>query len=370
MAEFAKNLIAAYGQGNQAGQEETRRGTIAAYLPGAMKGNEADIGAVAQVDPGLGFKLQETLRTAKADDLARAKETWQLVDSIIRKKDGSFITDPKEFEFAQMLLRNRGAKPEEIAQLRPENMEMLARTAEMMRGYNPEERLRDERAFAHQDRMFNETARANRVQEAARAQGGAGAGGFSNMAFDNISSLRKEYQSATKDFGTVRDAYGRIKATSSSASPAGDIAMIYAFMKMLDPGSVVRETEFATAQNAKPLLDRLGVSWDSVKSAWEGTRLQPTVRQDFLKQANSLYSQQLGQYKNVKNTYGTLSQRFGIDPSLVLTDQTGGIPEPEEPPPSFTPGGVGKPISTQAEFDALPSGTVYTEPDGQQYRKP
>jgi hypothetical protein len=28
------------------------------------------------------------------------------------------------------------------------------------------------------------------------------------------------------------------------------MAMIFAFMKMLDPSSVVRETEFANAQNA------------------------------------------------------------------------------------------------------------------------
>lgn len=171
-----------------------------------------------------------------------------------------------------------------------------------------------------------------------RPQPGGGLGGLDNKTFDNISGLRKEFQGATKDFGAVRDAYGRIKATSGAATPAGDISMIYAYMKMLDPTSVVRESEFSIAQNARPLLDRLGLSWDSVKSAWQGQKLQPEVRRDFLNQASSLYKQQLGQYENTKKQYGGLAQRFGFDPALVLTDQTGGLqPDEQAPPPGDAP---------------------------------
>ncbi len=171
-----------------------------------------------------------------------------------------------------------------------------------------------------------------------RPQPGGGLGGLDNKTFDNISGLRKEFQGATKDFGAVRDAYGRIKATAGAATPAGDISMIYAYMKMLDPGSVVRESEFSIAQNARPLLDRMGLSWDSVKSAWQGQKLQPEVRRDFLNQASSLYKQQLGQYEDTKKQYGGLAQRFGFDPALVLTDQTGGLqPDEQAPPPGDAP---------------------------------
>jgi hypothetical protein len=171
-----------------------------------------------------------------------------------------------------------------------------------------------------------------------RPQPGGGLGGLDNKTFDNISGLRKEFQGATKDFGAVRDAYGRIKATSGAATPAGDISMIYAYMKMLDPTSVVRESEFSIAQNARPLLDRMGLSWDSFKSAWQGQKLQPEVRRDFLNQASSLYKQQLGQYENTKKQYGGLAQRFGFDPALVLTDQTGGLqPDEQAPPPGDAP---------------------------------
>ena len=179
-----------------------------------------------------------------------------------------------------------------------------------------------------------------------RPQPGGGLGGVDNKTFDNISSLRKEWQGVNKDFNTVKDAFGRIQATSNVATPAGDISMIYAYMKMLDPGSVVRETEFATAENAKPLLDRLGLSWESVKNAWQGTRLQPAVRQDFLSRANELYQQQYQQYEGNKATYENLSRRFGFDPELVLTDQTGGLrPSATEQPTSFSGSGVFTDIS-------------------------
>lgn len=199
------------------------------------------------------------------------------------------------------------------------------------------------REAARMDRVANANiAQSLAAARASNRQGqGGGGSGIDNKTFDNISSLRKEWQGVTKDFGTVRDAFGRIQATSKAATPASDISMIYAYMKMLDPGSVVRETEFSTAQNAKPLLDRLGLSWESVKSAWEGTRLQPNVRQDFLNRANELYTQQLGQYENNKQTYDNLSRSFGFDPQLVLTDQTGGLKGlNEESPPQFSGSGL------------------------------
>jgi hypothetical protein len=83
----------------------------------------------------------------------------------------------------------------------------------------------------------------------------------------------------------------------------------------------------------------MGLSWDSVKAAWQGQKLQPEVRQDFLNQASSLYKQQLAQYDSTKKTYEGLAQKFGFDPSMVLTDQTGGMTAdaPVPPPASGNP---------------------------------
>lgn len=189
----------------------------------------------------------------------------------------------------------------------------------------------DELRTNAQVRASNANAAQSYAAAAASMRGGGE--GIDNKTFDNISNLRKEYVAGTKDFSTVRDAYGRIKATGNSATPAGDIAMIYSYMKMLDPGSVVREAEFSTAQNAKPLLDRLGISWDSVKAAWQGNRLQPSVRADFMNQADNIFRQQKSQYDVTRKTYTDLSQRFGFSPDLVVTDQTGGLAVEQAPQP-------------------------------------
>ena len=56
------------------------------------------------------------------------------------------------------------------------------------------------------------------------------------------------------------------------------ISLIFGFMKMLDPGSVVREGEFATAQNAASIPDRIRNAYNR---ALEGTRLNPQQREMF-----------------------------------------------------------------------------------------
>lgn len=92
--------------------------------------------------------------------------------------------------------------------------------------------------------------------------------------------LRKELEARSKVFNDTRDAFSRIQASGDTA--AGDIALIFNFMKMLDPGSVVREGEFATAQNAAGVPERVR---NLFNRAIEGTRLTAAQREQFLKEA-------------------------------------------------------------------------------------
>jgi hypothetical protein len=61
-------------------------------------------------------------------------------------------------------------------------------------------------------------------------------------------SLRKEYDSRQKNFQTVRASYDTI--SNAEKTSIGDVALISAYMKLLDPTSIVREGEFATAANS------------------------------------------------------------------------------------------------------------------------
>jgi len=75
--------------------------------------------------------------------------------------------------------------------------------------------------------------------------------------FEQEEKLRKEFQARTKVYGELGTTFSNIKASSEAKTGPGDIALITGFMKMLDPGSVVRETEFATARDTAGLYERL-----------------------------------------------------------------------------------------------------------------
>ena len=150
------------------------------------------------------------------------------------------------------------------------------------------------------------------------------------VAKDNndISNIRKEFNSLTSDYRSVGDAFARIKASYENPSPAGDLSMVFNYMKALDPGSVVRESEFANAENARAWFDEKGVP-TGVKLAYEkavnGGRLTDEQRKDFYNMAVNLFRAQQNQYRQAYNFYLGIVERNGWDPRDVLLDPYTGI---------------------------------------------
>jgi len=128
---------------------------------------------------------------------------------------------------------------------------------------------------------------------------------------------RKEFTALSKDFITQRDAYNRVAASASDPSAAGDLALIFNYMKVLDPGSVVREGEFATAQNATGVPSRIMNIYNKVAS---GERLNSEQRKDFVDRANKLFSTAKTSQKKLESEYGRLAKKSGFDPSDVVID--------------------------------------------------
>jgi hypothetical protein len=56
---------------------------------------------------------------------------------------------------------------------------------------------------------------------------------------------------AFTDYNQMQSYFQKIKNASNNetATAASDISLLFAYMKMLDPKSIVRESEFAMAQN-------------------------------------------------------------------------------------------------------------------------
>lgn len=147
--------------------------------------------------------------------------------------------------------------------------------------------------------------------------------------FDNEAKLRGEFDTKTKDFAVVRDAAATIQRVATSPSPAGDISLIFSYMKLLDPGSTVREGEYATAQNAASVPETIRAKFNKVMN---GETLTPDQRDDFVFQANNVYTSKLGAFNNEFKRYSDLSNIYNVNPNRVVYDRTlGTLPGAQAP---------------------------------------
>jgi hypothetical protein len=155
-----------------------------------------------------------------------------------------------------------------------------------------------------------------------------------------ISNARREFTSlpAVRSFAEQTASFGRVIASAEDPSPAGDLALIFNYMKVLDPGSVVREGEFATAQNAGGVDERARALYNRVL---EGTRLTVGQREDFVDRAARIYRQGEEQYTSLADQYAQFARAAGLPVEEVVPDFTfrGTIPSNSVPP---TPPGMSR----------------------------
>ena len=86
---------------------------------------------------------------------------------------------------------------------------------------------------------------------------------------------------------------------------------------MLDPGSTVREGEFANAENSGSIPDRFIAQYNKIR---EGTRLSQAQRDDFLGRSESLYAAAKDTQAYLAESYTELAGQFNVDPKQVIID--------------------------------------------------
>lgn len=113
-------------------------------------------------------------------------------------------------------------------------------------------------------------------------------GELNEKQYRKFSQLSSDFDNLTKTQRSAIAAYNNIATTSKSAragSPQAQIAMVFQFMRSLDPTSTVREGEYATAQNAAGVPDRIRNYWNALAS---GRFLTPTQIDGFTSEAKSI----------------------------------------------------------------------------------
>lgn len=178
------------------------------------------------------------------------------------------------------------------------------------------------------------------------------------VQFAQADKLRDEFNNQSKEFIGVANSYQRIIDSASDPSAAGDLALIFNYMKVLDPGSTVREGEFATAQNSGSVPSAIVARYNKIIS---GERLAPEQRADFLARADKLYKGQETRWtKTTKARYEKLAKDLNVDPRYVTGGADFGVPQQTT---AAQPGGEAR-VNSPQEALALPPGTVFVTPDG------
>jgi len=117
-------------------------------------------------------------------------------------------------------------------------------------------------------------------------EAGRGVGPSKEDEQKQVNALRSSIEKTEKDYRLLENAFSRMDKASKRDTAASDMSLIFNFMKLNDPGSTVREGEFATAQNAAGVPERVRNAWNN---ALAGTRLSPKQRDDFMATAKSLF---------------------------------------------------------------------------------
>ena len=102
---------------------------------------------------------------------------------------------------------------------------------------------------------------------------------------------------------------------------AGDVAGIFAFMKTLDPNSVVRESEFQVAEGTGGAkLASFEKAFQLWKKARKGQRLTDREKENFKSAAIGFYEGELSSLDNLRGAYEGVIQNQNLDSTNIFVD--------------------------------------------------
>jgi hypothetical protein len=98
----------------------------------------------------------------------------------------------------------------------------------------------------------------------------------------------------------------------------GDIALLYGYIRMLDPGSVVREGEITLTKEASSLAQRMLLVYNDLRKTEGKNTLAPEVRRDILDAAMRTWNAQKASYAPIAEHYRRMAGEYGYRPGNVV----------------------------------------------------
>ena len=173
---------------------------------------------------------------------------------------------------------------------------------------------------------------------------------------DREIGFAKDFRSESKPFKEAMLNFNKISANALSKRPSGatDIAMIFNFMKALDPESVVRGQEYEAAAGAGSLLKSLGQAYNRLLKG-EVEKLPDVVRQDFYQTALETFRPYVELQMENEATISQQASALGLDPKNII---------PKSLAPKIGSKNFPHVVYSEDEILALPAGEYFVR-DGQ-----
>jgi hypothetical protein len=215
--------------------------------------------------------------------------------------------DPVLGQFGQSRIAGAGQQEGNLAQAGGQRLSRATALLQQQRGLGATSRENAlDRALDRE--KFGMTQEAARLKQAAEASEG----------------LRKELMGnqVTKSMFEVGTAFKKVEtaANKPNPTPPDDMSLIFGYMKMLDPGSSVREGEYANASNTTGVS---GQVLNMYNKAIDGKLLNDTQRKQFLGSARDAYGAHLQGYQQLAGQYRGLAEKSGAKPDDVVMDVLG-----------------------------------------------
>ena len=288
----------------------------------AQQGEGAMLAALAAQYAGEGYQpLQQQLLKSASD----AREAMKVGGGILTS-EGQYIKDPfaAQDKRAEFLLQQAKAY---------EQMAATAETQEEQRAYramqndiNNQLRLmglgiqsqnldvrREQAQNSAEDRRVARQDREDRREEQRRNE--------NNRAADTLrTEFLRRADKVREGTGHTQNVLQMLADPQTAKDPTRQVALIFSFGKMLDPESVVRESEYALIANARGLADTLQQLVPRLQS---GARLSPQQLQSMQQVATNLMQGSTARAQDLDRYYEDLARRRNIDPRDVLPSYRG-----------------------------------------------
>lgn len=130
--------------------------------------------------------------------------------------------------------------------------------------------------------------------------------------------LRNDLRTRIKPYIESVSTLQKIKDAAKSGTGAGDIALVTSFMKMLDPGSVVREGEFVTAETSTGKFNQM---MNLLNKLQTGQRFKDEKeRLQFVNLAESFMQAMEKDAKKARKPFESAVKEYELSPENVFED--------------------------------------------------